>query len=361
MIVKAIVEVAEQLASKDRPVRTVLTAPTGKAAKKLGDDVGRPASTLHRALGASSSGSRFQRSAANPLEADLVVVDEASMVDLALMVRLVQAVPRAARLVLLGDEHQLSSVEAGAVLADLCNAPALAPVVARLTGGHRFGASGAIGRLAEAVRTGDTGAAKGVLAEGDAVCWIQPRSRGVLDPRALAPAVERFAAALGAGEMVERLRRVGSFRVLCAHRRGPLGAEDVSEAVARGLAARGVRDRPVLVTRNDYAVGLFNGDVGIESGDRVWFAGRTDGLSRVRLPAHESALATTVHKAQGSQADDVLVVLPDEASPVVVRELLYTAVTRARVGVTIHAPAGVLDTAIATRTERTSGLRDLLA
>lgn len=387
--------------------RVILMAPTGKAAARLresmelallgSDDGGldcdddlkaaipTEASTIHRALGWSPSRrGRFNHDRDNPLPADIIVVDEASMVDLALMTRLVEAVPSAGRLIILGDRDQLASVESGAVLGDICNAGGendqgpLSRCLVSLTGSYRFGHDSGIGRLARAVLDGDIPGSMEILREG-----------GTGDVRLNAPVgveaarlaleeevVETFREYLGIGEPAGRLEALSRCRILCAHRRGPLGATDVNGMALDVLHRRGHIDakgewfdgRPVMITSNDPQLGLFNGDVGVTCVDgngqvRIVFdggGGEPREFSPARLPACETVFATTVHKAQGSQYERVVFVLPMEPSPVTTKELLYTAVTRASDSLAIYSAPGVWEVAAGRRVERSSGLRDRL-
>jgi exodeoxyribonuclease V alpha subunit len=413
-------------ATSPAPPRMALTAPTGKAAARLEAAVraGRAAlplpdtlraaipeqaSTVHRLLGARSDSPAVRHDARNPLAADVVVVDEASMVDLALMAKLVRALPREARLVLLGDRDQLASVEAGAVLGDLCGpasgfSPDFAGRVARISGervpagdggasplrdavvllrdSRRFAASSGIAQLAAAVNRGDAEGALAVLAAGhDDVAWRPLASRGWRDALCAA-AVEGFVTYLErvrTGAVVpDVFSAFAGFRILCAHRQGPAGVERVNRQLEEAFVARRLirphgpwyPGRPVMVTRNDYALRVFNGDVGIVLPDpaasenvHLVFEG-TDDLWRsvppARLPPHETVFAMTVHKSQGSEFDRILLLLPPEPSRVVTRELLYTAITRARGRVEIWATEPALRAAVASRIERSSGLRDAL-
>lgn len=406
--------------------RIHLLAPTGKAAARLRDSIRESraslpcspavraaipddASTIHRALGATPDG-RFRRGADSRLVADAVIVDEASMVDLALMSRLVAAVPDEARLVLLGDRDQLASVEAGSVLADLCGegggaagfSPAAAREIAALTGeaapagpadgpalrdsivtlgaSHRFGERAGIVALTRAIRENRAADALEVLRSADYADAALVEPAGDLAERVAELAAAGYAEGLGRAEAHARLAALGRFRVLCAHRRGPDGVESVNAAIERALAARhrlAVSEpdyvgRPLLVTRNDAPTRLSNGDVGLvvrlpDGSKKALFpAAETDGqgaarsrlISTARLPPVETAFAITVHKSQGSEFDDVVVVLPDRPSPVVTRELLYTAVTRARRSVTLLGPAAVVEHAVRTPTRRVTGLRE---
>jgi exodeoxyribonuclease V alpha subunit len=403
-----------------------LVAPTGKAAARLEEAVraGRSllpealraaipanAATVHRLLRIRPGSTRAWYDREHPLSADVVVVDEASMVDLALMAKLVRALRPDARLVLLGDKDQLASVEAGAVLGDVCgdvpgfstvfaarvsaiagepvpagrgaDASPLRDAVVLLRHSRRFAPGSGIARLAEAMNRGDGDATLAVLEAGaDDVAWRPVTDARATRPQLAAAAVDGFAAYLervAASAPDEAIfDAFGAFRILCAHRAGPGGAAGINRLVEDALAAQGLIrpagpwyvGRPVMVTRNDHVLRLYNGDVGIvllDSDDAtrliVAFPG-ADGVPRrifpARLPEHETVYAMTVHKSQGSEFDRVLLVLPPEPSRVVTRELLYTAVTRARSRVEVWAPEGVVRAGVSARVQRSSGLRDAL-
>jgi len=423
-VAKALLLLQEQArAAKREPYQVLLTAPTGKAAQRLGDAIrdnlaklgvdpqalGIPtqASTLHRALGYQPhTPTRFRRDARHPLAEDVVVVDEASMVDLALMTKLVDAVRPDARLLLLGDKDQLASVEAGAILADIYVGagqgvsralvreigdfagvplresgvrpePGLHDGMVHLTERHRFDDDGGIAALARAVNAGDPELVLELLARGGSVSLVPIADRRELE-RTLGPTVAEHLGDLREGSPEERLARLERFRVLAAHRRGPFGVEGLNAFVAAELGRRERLEprgafydgRPVIVVANDYDAGLFNGDVGVlaprAAGEapRAWFRGEMPGkmrdLSPARLPRHETAFALSVHKSQGSEFAEVAFVLPERPSPVLTRELVYTAITRARRRVTIFGSEAVLRHAVTTRVERASGLAERL-
>jgi len=387
--------------SKLGGTRIRLLAPTGKAAARLGEsvaaglerldisdavreDVPITASTIHSALGVKGGHlARFWRNADNPLDADVVVVDEASMVDLVLMRRLVEAVPKGANLILLGDQHQLASVEAGAVLADLCHAAQKNPTsqwsrsVVTLVHSHRFDAQGPVGRLAAAILAGDEAATITVLQEdATTVRWLPPDG-GRLSDNALTTLRDSLAphrAAVKAKDDYAMLAAQSTFRVLCAHRRGRLAVSglNTTAAAAAGIGPAQQRSwytgRPILIRENDHEQRLYNGDIGITcapapGGDvRVAFADGPDTIRRVlasRLPAYETVFALTIHKSQGSEFDHVMVVIPD-GSQLCTRELLYTAVTRARTRVTLVASHQAIRQALSQRVERITGLEELV-
>ncbi|KIH77158.1 hypothetical protein GFER_06595 [Geoalkalibacter ferrihydriticus DSM 17813] len=422
-VVKILALLIEQAA--DRPLRIALAAPTGKAAARLAeairqtrdglslsDEVRRripdEALTLHRLLGRMRQPG-FRHHRGNPLAAEVVIVDEASMVDLPLMAALLDALAPEARLILLGDRDQLASVEAGAVLGDICgpangegfSAPFTA-AVAELSGdlvpqavsgqealladsimvlrqSYRFAADSGIGRLARAINQGDCVQSLALLSDPGLadVAWRLPPLAETLDAALEPVLLAAFTPYLQATEVAEALVRFDSFRLLCALRRGPWGVESLNRLVERVLARRGLltpktsfyRGRPILITGNDYRLGLFNGDIGLLWPDpesagalRAFFlqGGNLRKFVPSRLPAHETAFAMTVHKSQGSEFDQVLLLLPDSDSALLTRELLYTAVTRARQAVTLWGGEERIAQAVQRRVVRSSGLRDAL-
>ena len=373
------------------------------------------ASTLHRLLGFKpGSHSRFRHDRGNRLPYDVVIVDETSMVSLSLMARLVEAVRPEARLILVGDPGQLTSIEAGAVLGDIVgpaaqglrmSAPTRAAVeqasgvaveaseppaavsvgdgIAVLRRIHRFG--GGIQRLAEAIRVGDADAAVGELASGsDDLLWLPVDAAAseaalLVDPireRAIANGKAVIEEARG-GDALAALRRLASFRVLCAHRRGPYGVstwmpriESWLAGSVAGFAADGAWyvGRPLLVTENDHAIRLYNGDTGVvvtsPTTGRPAAAFERQGaivtFSPSRLAAVETVYAMTIHKSQGSQFGTAAVVLPDPGSPILTRELLYTAVTRATTQLVLAGTEEAVRAAVSRPIARASGLRDRL-
>ncbi len=422
----ALVNLLACLLEANRACRIALTAPTGKAAARITETIRQrsahlpgelaallpsTSSTVHRLLGVLPDGG-FRHHAANPLPIDVLIVDEASMLDLALATRLFEAVPPAARIILVGDKDQLAAVESGAVFAELSADPTLSAerigLLARLAEiepgalqtprpagppslndsvvwlrqNYRFGSDSAIGRLAEEINAGAADAALGRLraASDPALIWCNEvgaaPSRESLD--VICRGYARYLDALRTrtpdpGAVTSAF---GRFRTLCAVREGARGSVAINEWVSRFFReeldhAPDLEDRsdwypgrPVIVLRNDYTLQLFNGDIGIglpdPAGDwLVYFPDAELGfraIPPVRLPEHETAFAMTVHKAQGSEFDEVLVLLPAEPNRVLTRELLYTGVTRARARVTVMGSAEVVAATIRTATERLSGL-----
>jgi exodeoxyribonuclease V alpha subunit len=372
-------------------LQVALAAPTGKAAMRLRQSVGDSldklpfpepvktaipiqAQTLHRLLGVYKDSPRFRHNRENPLPWDVVVVDEASMVDLAMMSKLVDALKPGYRLLLLGDKDQLASVESGAVLVDLVSA--LPENTVELQKAYRFDTS--IKLLSQTVNRGDSEAAWQLLTDPalDQIGLLEkPLSDFVGDRYALYMALAVRDREMGYEQVFAGFN---GFRVLCAIRHGHRGVEGINAAVEQYLTKKGYDclskiwypGRPVLITRNDYSLDLSNGDIGICLADpadgvlKVWFE-RPDGTLRnclpYRLPPCETAYALTVHKCQGSEFHEVLVVLPDEENRILSRELIYTAVTRAKKRVLMAADKEILRQALAGKIERFSGLKDRLS
>jgi len=384
-----------ELAGKGRP-RIALAAPTGKAAVRLQeavqlevdklDAVDRQrfpelrATTLHRLLGSRpDTSSRFRHHRGNRLPHDVIVVDETSMVSLTMMARLLEAVRPETRLLLVGDPDQLASVEAGAVLADLVDGLDARDDarVAALKTPHRFGAS--IGELASAIRVGDGDRVIDVLRAGDDhIEWINADDpadplRNVLVPHAL-----RLRQAAVLGDAAAALATLDEHRLLCAHRRGPYGVQHwnrqverwVTEETGEPIWSSWYTGRPVLVMANDYGLGLYNGDTGVTvldgSGQQgvlravIASAGGPLEFATSRLGDIETMHAMTIHKSQGSQAEQITVLMPPEDSRLLTRELFYTAVTRAKAKVRVVGSEAEVRAALGRRAIRATGLRHRL-
>jgi len=371
-----------------------LAAPTGKAAARLQEairhaklslDCGpevqaaipETAVTLHRLLGITPQGRRFD--AKNRLPAGLVVVDEASMVDLPLMAWLMAALPDGCGLILLGDRNQLASVQPGAVLGDICQGlrdGGLSHVLAELHRSYRFAGQSGIGALSRAVNSGDGAGALAVLRDegyGD-VRWRDIGGDSSDFQRRIVDKIARqHSRIITAASPVEALRGMGESAVLSALRRGPFGVEGINQLAADLLAPREAaffHGRPVMVSRNHYGLQLYNGDTGLLLRDaeadnelRAFFPaeGGVRKLLPARLPEHETAFALTVHKSQGSEFAHVVLILPAESSPVLCRELVYTGITRAVQSVEIWGTKEVFVAAVSSPTRRKSGLVRALA
>ena len=409
------------------PLRIQLAAPTGKAAARLTESLGsalrrlplddaqkaalpNDACTLHRLLGAQPNSQRLRYHAGNLLHLDVLVVDEASMVDLPMMAKLINALPPHARVIFLGDRDQLASVEAGAVLGDICHyvthgySPARAAELSRLTGysllagegcqasvlrdglcllqkSYRFDSKSGIGQLAFAVNASDVKQARGVFSQSFSDISKQPLRESEDYALMIADAVDGYRPYLelirNHAEPAAVLDAFGRYQLLCALRDGPFGVSGLNNRIELGLVqkrlierpnptvSRWYNGRPIMISRNDSSLGLFNGDIGIAldtgEGLRVWFPmpdGTIKSVQPSRLPGHDTAFAMTVHKSQGSEFEHAALVLPNQYTAVVTRELVYTAITRARSKLSLYADDRVFEKAIVTKTERRSGLME---
>ncbi|GKV86172.1 exodeoxyribonuclease V subunit alpha [Pectobacterium atrosepticum] len=412
-------------------LRIQLAAPTGKAAARLTESLGlalhrlavdqrqreafpQEATTLHRLLGAVTDSQRLRHHQGNPLHLDVLIVDEASMVDLPMMANVIAALPAQARIIFLGDRDQLASVEAGAVLGDICRfaeagySRARAQQLQRLTGcaldesgpegqttvsdsicllrrSYRFDPHSGIGQLALAVNGGDDARVRAVLNGEFADITCSPLAEAEEYQAMLAQCVEGYRDYLdliAAGATPDAvLHAFQRYRQLCALREGPFGVAGLNQRIEQALHQSGLIQRsrnplnrwypgrPVMIGRNDAALGLFNGDIGIamtgEGGElRVFFPlpnGETKDVTPSRLPPHETAYAMTVHKSQGSEFEHTALVLPNHYLPVLTRELVYTAITRARQRLSLYTDVRILCRAVKTPTQRYSGLEERIS
>lgn len=398
-----------QMQSK-KELQIALVAPTGKAAMRLrqsiisakkqlpsAQNVPEETSTIHRFLRPLNEDSPyFYFNESRKIPADVVVVDEASMVDLALMSKLVQALKSDSRLILLGDKNQLASVEAGAVLGDLCeNAQRgfstdfqsqltkfipeinelstldqvsnLQDAVVLLKHSYRFDSKNKIGRLAQAVNNGDADQAIEILREtGDEVIWLESPEEW---KKYAKQGYDSYLQPLDNPQQI--LEAFQKFRVLCAHRQGQWGVaylnRQIEELLGFSKQNQHYAHRPVMITQNSYGLRLFNGDIGIllyENKRLFAYFENTDGgyrqLPAARLPVHETAFAMTIHKSQGSEFESVLLLLPDKESPILTRELLYTGITRTKQRLILVGNEKIIRSAISTQIQRSSGLLDAL-
>ena len=399
-------------------LRLVLTAPTGKAAARLAssmvlgwkeihgeaveiDPALGEGITIHRLLNRLQSGQY--------VAPDVIVVDEASMADLSLMSRLMMSVTPRTRFIWLGDKDQLSSVEAGAVLGDVCGGiedlgysssfcadlkkltgislpgktgggPSLRDCIVLLEKSYRFSGESGIGRLSRAVAMGEGVQAMELLRGrgGEDIGWRDWKSEKDVFRRLSRRVVEGFRPFAGEQGYVEAISRFERFRVLCALRKGPFGAEALNRWIEAQLQRAGLINpyrrwyahQPIMVTRNSYSLNLFNGDIGMilpdtDLGGRLmaFFTDRSSGFRKfppAMLPEHETVFAMTVHKSQGSEYDEVLLVLPDAPSPILTRELVYTGITRAMKRVEVWGTEHAFLYAVTRQVQRSSGLRDAL-
>lgn len=414
-----------------------LVAPTGKAAMRLTESISsakqgldvdltikqlipEQASTIHRLLKTSGRGG-FQHNQWNPLHLDVLVVDEASMVDLPLMAKLLQALPSHAQVILLGDKDQLASVEAGSVLADICdsdvehgyskgavtelnallgfefsdhienNGASLRDHICHLRKSYRFHEKSGIGFLAQAANTGDVGQWQTVcdaqypdltLINLDEQGFHQFVQQGVAFYNQYISAIHQWAhgAGLTDAQALEAHKNFGQYQILCALREGPLGVSGLNQAIEQGLQIqtdatgkpRWYLGRPVIIMQNDYGLNLYNGDIGLllpkqdEDGRvnlKAAFVGADQSirwLQPSRLPSHETVFAMTVHKSQGSEFEHCALVLPDYDTQVLSKELIYTGITRAKGHLTCISESSVLQQALKRKVQRASGLRERL-
>ena len=402
-----------------------LAAPTGKAAVRLGESINAlkpflnttasvlnafPESpqTIHRLLQPRSGTPYFRHDRQHPLNADIVVVDEASMVDVALMAKLIEAVPEESRLILIGDKDQLASVEAGSVLGDICGEPAaeepdrwrtcyeviknkhrpsmedypvfendLDGCTVHLNRTYRFNRN--IENLSKAIKNGDFEKTRSCLDSASPdIRMVNILSEDRLITELENSILSGYTAYLQTDDPAEALFRFGQFKILCAVNQGSRGVEGINRAVERILTGKGLihphtefyPGRPILITENDYPLSLFNGDIGLirqgnQTGEGPYACFQDTGgsirkIQPHRLPRHETAFALTIHKSQGSEFESVLIVLPLKDTPVLTRELLYTAVTRSRSKITLWADERILKNTLARKINRFSGLSDLL-
>ncbi|MBU0480249.1 MAG: exodeoxyribonuclease V subunit alpha [Proteobacteria bacterium] len=412
--------------SGDCGMRIALTAPTGKAVMRLQESIAKSlslldspshfrsripvrATTIHRLLGVIRDAPNFRYHGDNRLPYDLVVVDEASMVDLPLMAKLVRALPEQCRLVLLGDRDQLSSVEPGAVFGDICcrsmmncfsrsfiseatilaktddldlsgqEKGGLADSLVGLRRGFRFAAESGVGRLARAVNVGNGDEVLRLAHDEECpeIIWRECTNPDQIESLLREILREIWWNTSEQSLPGELLASLGKFQILCALRNGPFGVAGINafvrKSVVGNLTLSGKMNyhqaQPIMVSRNDYQLELFNGDTGVVARDpghhehlRAFFRASEGvrSVSLLSLPPHESCYAMTVHKSQGSEFDRVILVMPDKKSPVLTRELVYTAVSRAREKIEIWGSEDVLRVALDAVTSRRGGLQEKL-
>lgn len=391
-----------------------MTESIGQAVQSIGlapevkEAIPTDASTLHRLLGYIPNQVDFRHNKSNPLHLDVLVVDEASMVDLPMMARLLDAVPEHARVILLGDKDQLASVEAGAVLGDICQFTKMgysqnqAQQLSQLTGfnlsaqlhnnavadslcmlqkSYRFDARSGIGQLAKAINEGSKFKVEAVWAKGFSDIRFHDLSNDSYNAM-ITMMVNGYRSYLGhihAGDKPEIvLKAFSKIQLLCAMREGDFGVVGLNQRIEKALKKSDLiphgdeiwySGRPVMVTQNDYGVGLYNGDIGIAMSDpidqrlRVYFDmpdGSIRGVLPSQLPEHETVYAMTIHKSQGSEFEHTVLALPAEFSPILTRELIYTGVTRAKKKLDLFATEKVVARGVMIKTQRNSGLVSLM-
>lgn len=416
--------------AQNNTMRIALAAPTGKAAARMEeavqlaksslnnyesiiDKMPTSAATIHRLLGTIPNSHNFRHGPDNPLPVDIAVVDEASMIDLSLMAKFLGALPTQSRLILLGDRDQLASVQAGSVLGDICNneyisvfshsfrntikpfvsinpseknlphtAPALTDCIFGLRKTYRF--KGIIAECCNAVKCGDE---KTVFAcinksDSDLVSWTELPQDKSLSKAIKEDIIHSWLAYLEAESLNDMFTVFNDFRTLCVLRSGPFGVETVNILIENILAETGLlfptsqwyAKQPIMITKNDYQLNLYNGDTGIIAPDpasdgklKAWFpALKTEkkqafrSFSPSRLPTNETAFAITVHKSQGAEYNSILLLLPNSDTPILTRELIYTGITRARQRISIYGKESIFKLGVERRIDRKSGLREKL-
>jgi exodeoxyribonuclease V alpha subunit len=386
-----LVRILMALLQQNPQLKVALAAPTGKAAARMQEALRNSleqtplaadllsvlpntAFTLHRLLGM-GHGTQAKFNHQQPLAYDLVIVDEASMIDLRMATQLLSAIAPTARLILLGDANQLAAVEAGAVLAEISKAERLSQSSVQLTESQRFGSDSGIGQLATAICDGDIEKTHELLKRGLPDVLYHPLDvPDALAQKLFKPYLPLVAALKNQQAITDILKAFDQYRVLCALREGNYGVFSINQRLsvllqralllAEDSSNVWFHGRPVMVTQNDYTLGVFNGDIGItleeDDGFYVYFPAR-DGepmrVSAARLAHSETALALTIHKSQGSEFKQVAVVLPKEDTPILTRELLYTGITRAKSVVSILGMTSLIEKAVQRKTQRASGLQ----
>ena len=437
-VIKLLALLVQQASANQQPLNIELVAPTGKAAARLTESISgamhrlnidenlkslipTQASTIHRLLGVIAHRQDFKHNAANPLHVDVLIVDEASMIDISLMSKLLDAIGPHTKLVFLGDKDQLSSVEAGSVFADICQGVAKGPnysaktkqwlssqtgfaidevceqqaqstviddCLCLLQKSYRFNEKSGIGVLAKAVNHCDIRSLQAVWSQGfsDIALHTQEKpQKAVVTLASLGyqDFLDKAQTIKDESQVTELLDIFGQFQLLSPTRNGPLGIDTLNEKIEQQLAKHQLIalnqgqwyvGRPIMITSNDHSLQLFNGDIGIvlpPLGDqrqlaqnRVYFKmadGSLKSFLPSRLPSHDTVYAMTIHKSQGSEFDNVVIAIPDSWSPILTKELLYTGITRAKKSVEIFSNAGVLQKMALEQTKRFSGLSSLLA
>lgn len=411
--IKIIAAHAYAAKSSDKDFRFALAAPTGKAARRLVDSIevgkkdlpeqykslmGQPvnALTVHKLVGASYRGANFKFDQTNHLPYDLIVIDEASMLDINMWVRLIRAVGPDTKLVVMGDKDQLASVEAGSILGDLCHGsnefskriaesveevlglsipktkvalPKINDCLVFLTKSYRFGADSGIKKLADAINRQDTEAVLDLLEDKNVsdLHWLD------INSKAIDKVLNRYGIAhyenYVAFKDKRRIRSSHKKKVLCAIRKSDLGVESINRAIEIGIKRKNsligsvewYDGRLVMATKNNVALRIRNGEMGIYSKKegKVNFEGEHNhSISPSRLSDYESAYAITIHKSQGSEFEDVAIILPETDSNVLSKEILYTAVTRARKNTLVVGTRAIIEKTVKRSVDRQSGVKE---
>ncbi len=418
---------ALMLECSQKELRIALAAPTGKAADRLQKAIAsskaelpcsekiiscipETASTLHRLLGTIPNTSSFHHNKDNVLPYDIIVIDEASMIDLPLLSKTLSAAAPETSIILIGDKDQLASVESGAALGDICTEDAvncfssdlskifknaagieiisspektglsvLSDCLVELNKNYRFGSKSEIFKLSNAINKGDISETLATLEEArDDVSHIQTPFQAYIKTHLPNIIIENFLPFIKAPSCEIALQLLDHFRILCALRKGSFGTMGINSVIEKKLvemnqidpASRFYHGRPIMITQNDYSLKLFNGDTGIIFNDpdkkgetKAYFKENDNSIRSFHpsaLPEHETVYAMTIHKSQGSEFDNVMLVLPEKESPVLTRELLYTAVTRTKGKIQIIGSEKIISYAVSRNIERRSGLKDML-
>ena len=418
---------ALMLECSQKELKIALAAPTGKAADRLQKAIAsskselpcsekiiscipKTASTLHRLLGTIANTSSFRYNKDNLLPYDIIVIDEASMIDLPLLSKTLSAASAETRIILIGDKDQLASVESGAALGDICTdeavkkfssgfsklfqkivgmeivssqketgLPVLSDCIVELNKNYRFEAGSNIFKLSSAINKGNIRETLAALEEaGGDISHIQTSFQTHIKTHLSNIITNNFLPFIKAPSCAIALQLLDHFRILCALRKGPFGTMRINSVIEKKLvemnyidpASRFYHGQPIMITQNDYSLKLFNGDTGIifnnpdKKGETKAYFQENDNTIRSfhtsALPAHATVYAMTIHKSQGSEFDNVMLVLPEKESPVLTRELLYTAVTRTKEKIQIVGSEKIISYAVSQNIERRSGLKDML-
>jgi exodeoxyribonuclease V alpha subunit len=355
--------------------KIICIAPTGKAASRM--DSG---STIHSVLKPLKDSHGFYYNKNNLLQADTVIIDEASMIDISLLTRLLEAIPIKAKIIILGDKYQLSSVQAGAVFNDICSVKNLVSNIFFLEFNFRSQGKTGIENLSKAINKNDVQNLENILISNQYpdVEFEPLNGKGIPADFVNKEILEGYKAFLSADTVAASLNKMDSFKILCAHNSGEYGTlqiNHVCEKILRSATNSDIDKKPfkniIMVNTNDYKKGLFNGDTGIcfdnsfEIGGekKAFFKALDDNVKQYRasdLPGHDTAFAITIHKSQGSEFETILIILPDRLSPVVTRQLLYTGVTRAKTKVIIVGDLNIIKKAIGLSVKYNSGLTEYL-
>lgn len=422
-VVRILALIIQQAIQTHQHPAIALAAPTGKAAARLQQSILQArgtlpiseevrakipveAKTIHQLLGARRHSARFKYHAENPLPIDVLIVDEASMIDQALMSKMMDALLAKTKVILLGDKDQLASVEAGAVLGNICGKATniisdkladflreiglelpdeivsefpqkLTDNITLLTKNYRFQDESGIAELAAAINAGKHSEAQAILSSNryPDISLSVPEQFETIEEKSVT-SVNRYLKAVSQGGSVDSIfSEFAKEQILCAHRKGPYGVAHLNVRIEHILKRKGTipanktwyAGRPVIINQNDYGLGLYNGDIGIclvdESNRPEVVFEREGTLLRYapsRLTNFDLAYALTIHKSQGSEFDSIVLILPNQPSRLITRELLYTAITRARKHVEIVGSAKTFEQGVKKRVVRTSGLHDRL-